>query len=117
MDKKIKRKLTEAGIDIEDMELRFDGDCELYLRLLKKFPEDMNFSWLSECADARDWEGMEKAVHTLKGVVGGLSLTALHKLTEKQLTLLRNKCYNEAIQLMEEIAFEYKMATGFIEKM
>lgn len=117
MERKLKKKLLEAGIDVEDMELRFDGDYELFLRLLKKFPEDKNYRWLSECARARDWVGVENAVHTLKGVVGGLSLKALYELTERQLALIRNKSYDEALKLTDEIAHEYEAVVRFIEKM
>lgn len=117
MEKEIKKKLVELGIDIKDVDLRFGGDYELFLRLLKKFPEDKNYSWICDCIKAENWEDMLKAVHTFKGVVLGLSLKRLGELTQKQLTLLRDKCYNEAVKMMDEIASEYEAVVVFIEKM
>ncbi len=48
MDDTIKKQLTEAGVDLDKTMERFMNNEALYLKFLKRFPEDPNYAQLKE---------------------------------------------------------------------
>ena len=70
--------LCAAGIDVEEALGRFMGNEALLLKFLLRFPGDDTFSRLRQAMEARDTTRAFEAAHTLKGVVGNLSMKELH---------------------------------------
>jgi HPt (histidine-containing phosphotransfer) domain-containing protein len=52
---------------------------KLYVKLLTKFKTDTNLDELTNLIQAHDYEKAQIAAHTIKGVAGNLSLTALYE--------------------------------------
>ena len=56
MDDTIKKQLTEAGVDLDKTMERFMNNEALYLKFLKRFPEDPNYAQLKEHISTGDYE-------------------------------------------------------------
>ena len=102
-----KKKLEEAGIDLGEALNRFMGDENLLERFLGKFLQDENFKKLTEAFENGDKEAALAASHTLKGVCGNLSMTALFDLLTEQVKKLREDDYNGAKEMMKDITEHY----------
>lgn len=89
MDASKKQALTAAGINVEEVLGRFMGNEALLERMLKKFLSDPTYSKLQDAADTADAEEGLRAAHTLKGLCGNLSLTALVPMFTRQVELFR----------------------------
>ena len=114
MNPERKKQLETAGIDVGQALERMMGSEALLERLLGKFPADQNFQKLCRALDCGDSEGAVSAAHTLKGICGNLSMTALFELFTKQVEALRRGDLTEAGRLMEEIRPAYEEAVKAI---
>ena len=76
MDEAKKRRLVEAGVDVDGALARLMQNEGLLTRLLRAFLQDTNFDQLQQALAARDGKAAFAAAHTLKGVAGNLSLNA-----------------------------------------
>jgi len=74
-----KEACLRCGIDYEEGVSRFMGHAELYEKFLGKFPSDPGYPALEAAMAAKDLPAAFQAAHTLKGVSGNLSLTALYR--------------------------------------
>ena len=95
--------LEAAGIDVAQALERMMGSEALLERLLGKFREDRNLQALCGALKAGDLETAVTAAHTLKGVCGNLSMTALHGLLTRQVEALRRGDLDGARELMAAI--------------
>ena len=103
MDALKKQRLTAAGIDLDGALERFMGNEALLERFLKRFLQDENEALLSAALTGGDLDGALAASHTLKGVCGNLSMTALFDLFSRQVTALRAGDVALAAGMMAEI--------------
>ena len=103
MDALKKQRLTAAGIDLDGALERFMGNEALLERFLKRFLQDENEALLSAALTGGDLESALTASHTLKGVCGNLSMTALFVLFSRQVTALRAGDVALAAGMMAEI--------------
>ena len=105
MDKAKKERLTAAGIDVDGALERFMNNEALLERFLRKFPADPNYETLTAAFAAGDWEEALTASHTLKGMCGNLSLTALFSLLSRQVELLQKELLSTAqrVNLFEKV--------------
>ena len=71
-------ELIAFGADVEDGLARCMGNEELYLRLVETMKGEKGFDELQTALAADDLESAFQAAHTLKGVLGNLSLTPLY---------------------------------------
>ena len=106
--------LEAAGIDVGEALERMMGSEALLERLLGRFLEDGSFSALGAALERGDQEGAVAAAHTLKGVCGNLSMTALFGLFTSQVAALREGDLAGAGRLMEEIGPAYSAVTAAI---
>ena len=109
-----KERLAAAGIDVADALSRFMGNENMFERFLGKFLQDKNFPALREALEKGDKEAALAASHTLKGVCGNLSMTALFDLLTEQVRLFRADDFEGAKQMMEKITEQYKKVTDAI---
>ena len=116
MDEARKQALGAAGIDVEAALARMMGSEALLVRLLKKFLEDANFDKLQAAVAAGDKDAALAASHTLKGVCGNLSMTALFDLLTRQVAAFRAGDWEGAVALLEQIDQAYARVTAAIRE-
>ena len=114
MQEEIKTCLREAGVDVEGALERLMGSEALLERFLKKFPADPNYAGLVSAVERGDHEAALTAAHTLKGMCGNLSMTALFDLLTRQVALFPAEDWAGAAGLMPEISAAYARVTGAI---
>lgn len=113
MDESFKLKLEESGADVQSTLRRFMGKEELYLKFLKKFPEDQNYQKLGESLEAGNYEEAFRNAHTLKGVAANLGLVPVQTVVSGLVEELRNKSAEEvdvpkANAMLQDLKKEYE---------
>ncbi len=81
--------LRSFGADTDDGLNRCMNNEAMYLQLVGMGLGDANFDKLAAAVEAGDRQTAFEAVHTLKGVMGNLSLTPLYEKTSEMTELLR----------------------------
>lgn len=117
MEENRKKKLQEAGINVEDALERFMGNEALLLRFLFKFAKDENYGKFTAAMEQKDYKEAFEALHTLKGLCGNLSLDALFRVVSKEVEYLRGEKYQEAHILLPEVEGEYKKIIQTLDSM
>ncbi len=100
-------KLTQAGINVDDLIKRLVGNHSLIGVFIKKFTQDTTFEQLKKAFAEDRAKDCEYASHTLKGMCGNLSLVELYNLFSEQTNLLRGGDYQKAKDMMENITAIY----------
>lgn len=108
MDAMRKQKLAEAGIDVDSALERFMNNEALLEKFLAKFPADPNHGALTAAIAAGDREGALAAAHTMKGVCGNFSMTALFELLTRQVAAFRADDWEGAVAMMPELDRMYE---------
>ena len=83
--------LKAFGADTDDALARCMGNEAFYLKLIGKVPDDKNFEALDEAIRSNDLEKAFEAAHSLKGVLGNLSLTPIYDPVNEMTELLRSR--------------------------
>ena len=86
-----------------------------YFRLIKKSVDDANYEKLAEAIKAGDKEAAFIAAHTLKGVLGNLSLTPMFECVSEMTELLREKKdadYDKYVKRLFELRDQLKAIIG-----
>lgn len=117
MDKAKLDALAAAGIDTADALERLMGSEALLQRFLRRFLEDTSLDALRAAVAAGDWAAALKASHTLKGMCGNLSMTALYGLFTRQVALLRAEDSAGAAALMPEIEAAYARVAAAVREL
>ena len=114
MDAAKRQRLADAGIDVDSALERFMGNEKLLDKFLGKFPADQNYTKLVEAIAAGDNDAALTASHTLKGVCGNLSMTALFELVNGQLAAMRAGQWEKAFAMMDEITPLYEKVVAAV---
>ena len=109
-------RLKGAGIDVSDALERFMGNEGIMEKFLKKFLTDQNYQKLCDALDGEDFEAALAASHTLKGVSGNLSMTALNGLLTEQVKAFRSGDNDKAKAMMPEIDKSYRAVVDAINE-
>ena len=98
--------LKAMGADVDDAIKRLQGNRDLYISLLHKFPN--NASKYNAVIDFQenDWENAFIKAHTMKGVTANLSLTPLYNSYCNVVELLRENKQEEARKAYEELLLQ-----------
>lgn len=107
--------LTQAGIDIDEALERVMGNEMLLERVMGMFLDDTHFDQLREAITANDKDKAIAAAHSLKGTSGNLSMKPLFEIANKQLSLLREGSWDEAVALMPQLDTAYRNTIAAIE--
>lgn len=106
---KVKELEQYIAIDVESSIARFAGMETMYVKYLKKLPEDKTFEELKAAVEAEDQKEIEIKAHTLKGICGNLGLTGLYQKSDALVKAVREgrpeeigALYTEIKDLMEE---------------
>lgn len=117
MDQMKREQLEAAGIDVAGALERFMNNENLLERMLKKFLTDANYQKLLEAAEKQDAQQGLEASHTLKGLCGNLSMTALASLFTRQVELFRSDDSQGAFAMLPEISEAYRQVTDCISSL
>ena len=113
MDAARKARLQAGGIEVDSALERMMGSEALLERFLTKFLADPNYDRLCR-AVARDEAAALTAAHTLKGVCGNLSMTALFETLTAQVAEFRAGDWAAAAGRMPAITRAYGEAVRAI---
>jgi HPt (histidine-containing phosphotransfer) domain-containing protein len=104
---------TEEGLK------RIMNNTKLYVKLLAKFKEDLNFGYLEDALAAGDNAKAQVCAHTLKGIAANLSLIELQKqsleiemqiksgsINPDQINIVKN-IYNQTIKEVDKVIESY----------
>lgn len=109
-------ELQELGADVDDAMQRFMNKASLYERMLLKLPATMKDKPVMEFIEAGDIKTAIENAHTLKGVLGNLSVTPLYKAYTDIVTLLREDNPEKAKSILEECLPTQEKVIACIEK-
>lgn len=83
--------LEKAGINYQEGLKRFAGKSALYEKYLLRFGQEPTFDQLKKAMAQEDYEEAFKAAHTMKGIVGNLSLNEFFELLKPFVEELRDQ--------------------------
>lgn len=101
-------KLSKAGINATEGIARFNGDKDIYERVLNAFQRDKNYALLVEAIQKKDMKAAFSAAHSLKGVSGNLSLTRLYNDIQPLVEVLRAGSFENAEALLQPVIRDYE---------
>lgn len=104
------------GVDIEDASSRCLNNVALLERMLKKLPSSVKSIEVLPLIEANDIAQAIVNAHTLKGVMGNLSVTSLYNLYTNIVNLLRENKIDEAIVLQKEAIVKQEDLFAIISK-
>ena len=84
-------QLKQFGANTDEGIARCAGMEALYLRLVKMIPAEKSFEILKTALEANDLDEAFTAAHTLKGVLGNLSLTPMYDICADMTEKLRQR--------------------------
>jgi histidine phosphotransfer protein HptB len=116
MDKEKIQKLAEAGIDYKLGLERFGGNATLFEEFLWRFLEDDRLEQLMKTMNAGDIENASSIAHSLKGVVGNLSMTKYYEVVSRLEELLEKGDIEGALSLQEQISAEQASVTNALRE-
>ena len=104
-----------AGIEYTKGLDRFMGNAGLYQKFLTKFLYDGSFEEFCEGYEVGDLVMAEKAVHTLKGTAGNLSMMRLFQATDQTVKAIRaGKTKEEIKPFVKQVRIAYEQACDVI---
>ncbi len=116
MDALKKKRLSDAGIDVDNALERFMGNEALLDRFLNKFLADESYPQLTQAISNHDLAAAITASHSLKGVCGNLSMTQLYDLFTRQVAAFRAGDWETAVTLMDMIIPAFAKVCETIQK-
>lgn len=114
MDAARKARLQAGGIEVDSALERMMGSEALLERFLGKFLADPNYDRLCRAVADRDEAAALTAAHTLKGVCGNLSMTALFETLTAQVAEFRAGDWAAAAGRMPTVTRAYQQAVRAI---
>ncbi|MBD5462959.1 MAG: hypothetical protein HDR24_07855 [Lachnospiraceae bacterium] len=109
-------ELQELGADVNDAMQRFMNNASLYERMLKKLPATVKDKPVMEFIESGDIKTAIENAHTLKGVMGNLSVSPLYKAYTDIVNLLREDKPGEAKSILEGCIPVQEQVMACIEK-
>lgn len=102
------QRLKEAGVDVEGSLDRFMGNEDLYMRFLRKFPEDSNYVEMVKNMREKDYDSLLKSSHALKGLTGNLGMDYLYERLSTMVEDLRAGRYDRLEELYGQLKVNYE---------
>ena len=96
-------KLKQLNVDTEEGLNRCLNREDFYLKLVDRAIHDQSFEKLEEALKEEDLDRAFEIAHSLKGVLGNLSLTPLYGKTVEITELLRSRTKMDYSELIEEL--------------
>ena len=95
--------LRAAGANVEEGLSRCLNKEDFYLKMVKMGLTNQNFALLGTALEAKDYDKAFELCHSLKGVIGNLSLTPLYDLICQLTEMLRSKTDTDCTGLYSQI--------------
>lgn len=95
--------LKELGVDTDDGLKRFMNNAPLYEKMLKKLPKHVRELEVMPCFECDDYKKALENAHTLKGVMGNLSISPLYVAYTDIVTLLREDNPDSAKHVLADV--------------
>lgn len=95
-------ELNDLGANTEEALKRFLNNEALYEKMLKKLPASMKSTQVLEAIENGDINSAIEVAHTMKGVLGNLSVTPLYEAYTKIVALLREGNPDAAKDILTE---------------
>ena len=114
MEEMQRTRLESAGMEIDRTVERFSGNEGIYVKFLKKFPDDENLTQLSQAVAAGDDETALRAAHTLKGLCANLGMKTLYELCSEMVRLYREQQPDEAAAQLPALRAAHERVCGAI---
>lgn len=104
--------LKGAGANVEEGLSRCLNKEDFYLKMVKMGLTNQNFALLGTALEAKDYDKAFELCHSLKGVIGNLSITPLYDLICSLTEALRarnssttnyEQLYNQIIELQKKL--------------
>ena len=104
--------LKAAGADVEEGLARCLGKEDFYLKMVNMGLTNQNFELLQTPLNEKDYEKAFELCHSLKGVIGNLSITPLYDLICSLTEMLRSRTapdadyiniYNQIIEMQKKL--------------
>lgn len=113
----MKEKLMTVGVEYDEVLKRFMGKEDFYLRMLKKFLNDQNYSGLKQAVEDKNWKDAFVYAHTVKGLCGNLGLGGILDYVSPLTEELRSEPYDEEsiMHHMRHVAKAYDKTVEVIE--
>lgn len=109
--------LNEIGIDTQQALSRFCNNAAMYEKYLMKLTEDETFSALQTAMQDKNYEGAFRLAHTIKGVVGNLSVNHLFRQFTELTDCLRNASdIKSAEEIFEALQRDYPLCIEKIKE-
>lgn len=108
-------KLKEAGIDTDEGIARFCGNQELYEKFLLRFVDEDTFCNLAKAVQNKDFEECFTQSHTLKGVVGNLSMKTLYREASEMCEFFRAKENEKGLAKYKDVLSAYNQVISALK--
>ena len=109
------QECQQAGINYAEGVARFVGNASLYEHFLAEFLKDGTFAELEQAMAAGDAKAAFNAAHTLKGLTGNLSLSALYGQLVPFVDALRGEAdLPRAHLLFPAVQQDYRQTAAFL---
>ena len=95
--------LKAAGANVEEGLARCLNKEDFYLKMVNMGLNNQNFQLLGPALEAKDFDRAFELCHSLKGVIGNLSLTPLYDLICQLTEMLRSKTDTDYTDLYSQI--------------
>ncbi len=109
-------ELGELGVNTNDAMQRFMGNEALYERMLKKLPPVVAQQEVMKYLEEGDYETALVNAHTLKGVMGNLSVTPLFDAYTDIVAFLRENAPEKAKERMQGVLDVQEKVVACIDK-
>lgn len=109
-------ELKGLGADTDQAVSRFLNNEALYQKMLKKLPNSMKGAQVMEEIEHGNIDSAIEIAHTMKGILGNLSITPLYEYYTKIVALLREGNVDEAKSILVESLPVEEQVVACIEK-
>lgn len=108
--------LRAGGVNVDDALRRFSGNVSLYEKYVLRFPAEPTMPALRDAVNRGDAAKAVVAAHTLKGLAGNMSFTAIYESAAAMNRLLRDGSDTQAYAMMPEIERQYQAVVQIINR-
>ena len=88
------KALKDLGVDVDGTISRFVDNSEIYIRFLKRFPDEDRLTPIKDAIKAKDYDKLLQAAHKLKGVSANLGMNELSGKAAKIVDKVRSSNYD-----------------------
>ncbi|NCB91257.1 MAG: Hpt domain-containing protein [Clostridia bacterium] len=114
---KLDEFMKELEMDAKTTRARFMNMDKMLLKFLRKFPEDHSFNDLTEAMKVDDWNCIERAAHTIKGVAGNLGLEDVRRSGQEMVDDVRAGNYDRLPGEYAELSEAYEKTCSLIAQL